>query len=358
MGSGAEGLPADQQPFLAAAPSPGMGPGKAAMHGGLPGPAKRPPGEASFAAALGAVAFWYTANICLLMTNRQLLAQDFRLPGFLTLLHMTTTCAVMNVFVYGLGLCPPENIRSRAQLGKILTLSFTFGPSIVLGVSSLKYIPLNLEEAIASTTPLATALLLWLVTGKVESRAKYGAMGLCVLGIMIASQGEPSWHTLGVFLACAATASRGLKSVMQQVLMTGSGETMKPMNLVRWMALFSALLLLPAIHFIDGWGNVTSKLSGAAEGGSGFYKILALNLLLAVAQNFASFLVTKCVGALSMQVLGNAKNILGAVISVIVFSTPITAVSAAGYSVTAAGIICYCFVIFAEGKAKERALVK
>ena len=54
-----------------------------------------------------------------------------------------------------------------------------------------------------------------------------------------------------------------------------------------------------------------------------------------------SFLVTKQTSALTLQVLGNAKGVLGAGISVALFRNPVTLNGCVGYSLTVGGVICY-----------------
>ena len=44
---------------------------------------------------------------------------------------------------------------------------------------------------------------------------------------------------------------------------------------------------------------------------------------------------------LRMQVLGNAKGVVAATISVLLFHNPVTAMSMAGYGITVCGVVCY-----------------
>ena len=42
-----------------------------------------------------------------------------------------------------------------------------------------------------------------------------------------------------------------------------------------------------------------------------------------------------------MQVLGNAKGVVAATISVLLFHNPVTAMSMTGYGITVCGVVCY-----------------
>ena len=54
-----------------------------------------------------------------------------------------------------------------------------------------------------------------------------------------------------------------------------------------------------------------------------------------------NFLVTKQTSALTLQVLGNVKGVLGAAISIALFRNPITAIGCVGYTMTVGGVFGY-----------------
>ena len=77
---------------------------------------------------------------------------------------------------------------------------------------------------------------------------------------------------------------------------------------------------------------------------------LAANCSGAFLVNLTQFAVTGEVGALSMQVLGNVKNVFTTVVSVFVFQNPISAQGVIGYTITTLGAFA-----FGREKQKERA---
>ena len=77
--------------------------------------------------------------------------------------------------------------------------------------------------------------------------------------------------------------------------------------------------------------------------------MLALNSLLAWAVNLLNFMVTKATSALTLQVLGNAKGVVAALVSVLVFRNPVSVVGCGGYLVTVAGVYGYSEVCPLEG---------
>mmetsp|Transcript_34689 Transcript_34689/g.109533 ORF Transcript_34689/g.109533 Transcript_34689/m.109533 type:complete len:319 (+) Transcript_34689:150-1106(+) len=300
-----------------------------------------------------AVIFWYSCNMTLLMTNKYLVGEAFRFPIFLTFCHMVLSCGMSNVCIMA-GIAPAQQIQSRKQFINVGVLSLSFGGSILMGVSCLKYIPVSFDQAICSTTPAFTALLVYLYYRKRESGPTYGALVLVVGGIMVASNGEPLWNLTGFLLSLFSTVARAFKGLLQQVLMADDNEKLDAMNLLRYMTLVSAVLMFPAALAWEGWDNIMNVINHEIEkGNSKFFLFLSINVSAAFFANLCQFLVTKYTGALTMMVLGNAKNVIAAIVSILVFKNPITMKSAGGYAITTAGVFAYTF--FKQGLQAKQA---
>jgi hypothetical protein len=105
------------------------------------------------------------------------------------------------------------------------------------------------------------------------------------------------------------------------------------------MAPISATLLVPFTLY-----NEPDALSAAynmAQSSRLFSLLLVANCLLAFFVNLTNFLVTKFCGALTLQVLGNAKGVVAAVLSVMIFHNPVTVLGWIGYAITMCGIFAY-----------------
>ena len=268
-------------------------------------------------------------------------------------------------------------------LHQVFVLAVTFAVSVVCGVAALAYIPVSfkvrsavplcrvhrhfpkssrdkasvissvsyaLQEMIAATTPLFTAVIAF-AAGEREDWMRCIALLMVALGAIVATEGEPMWNTLGFLLGMAATVTRGLKSVLQHVLLS-SEEKLDSMNLLRFMSMFAVAVLIPAAVAVDGpllfINTVTASIE---EGNVEFLAWLSLNICSAFLVNLFSFLVTKVVGPTSLQVLGNFKGVLCAFLSVMIFENPVTVQSVGGYTLTTAGVFCYSYL-------KQRASTK
>ncbi|KAL8158919.1 hypothetical protein V2J09_000456 [Rumex salicifolius] len=293
------------------------------------------------------VAAWYTSNIGVLLLNKYLLSiYGFRYPIFLTMLHMLSCAAYSSVTVHWLSLVPHQPIHSRRQLLKILSLSVIFCFSVVCGNASLRYIPVSFNQAIGATTPFFTAIFAFVITCKKEAPEVYCALLPVVFGIVLSCNSEPLFHLFGFLVCVASTAGRALKSVIQGLILTSESEKLHSMNLLLYMAPMAAAILLPFSIYIEG--NVLAITAEKARGDWFIVFLLFGNATVAYLVNLSNFLVTKYTSALTLQVLGNAKAAVAAVVSVLIFRNPVTVMGMTGFAVTIMGVVLY-------SEAKKRA---
>lgn len=282
---------------------------------------------------------WYTSNIGVLLLNKYLLSiYGFKYPVFLTLCHMVA-CTILSYMVSLMRFVPRQGIKSRQQFVKISVLAIVFCCSVVCGNVSLRYLPVSFNQAVGATTPFFTAIFSAIITRKLESVNTYLALVPVVVGIILASGTEPSFHMFGFIVCVSATAARAFKSVLQGILLASEAEKLNSMNLLMLMAPISVAVLVPATIILEP-GSM-SKASDLAHKNSGFIFLLLLNSLTAYFVNLTNFLVTKHTSALTLQVLGNAKGVVATVVSIALFRNPVSTAGMIGYSLTVLGVILY-----------------
>ncbi|MFS7913953.1 putative sugar phosphate transporter domain-containing protein [Helianthus anomalus] len=283
---------------------------------------------------------WYLSNIAVLLLNKYLLTfSSFKFPIFLTMLHMLSCTFYSFISIHFFHLVPFQHISSKNQLSKIFLLSAIFSFSVVCGNTSLKYLPVSFNQAIGATTPFFTAIFAFLITWQCESIQVYLALLPVVVGIVIACNSEPLFHLFGFMLCVGSTAGRALKSVVQGLLLTSDSEKLNSMNLLLYMAPMAAVILLPISLCIEG--NVLAKTVEKARTDSVLVWLLVGNATVAYLVNLSNFLVTKHTSALTLQVLGNAKAAVAAVVSVLIFKNPVTVLGVWGFGVTIMGVVLY-----------------
>ncbi|KHN09780.1 Putative sugar phosphate/phosphate translocator [Glycine soja] len=288
------------------------------------------------------ISSWYLSNIGVLLLNKYLLSfYGYRYPIFLTMLHMLSCAAYSYASINFLELVPK-------QFFKILALSAIFCFSVVCGNTSLRYLPVSFNQAIGATTPFFTAIFAFLITCKKETGEVYLALLPVVFGIVVASNSEPLFHLFGFLVCVGSTAGRALKSVVQGILLTSEAEKLHSMNLLLYMAPLAALILLPFTLYIEG--NVLALTVEKAKGDPFIVFLLLGNATVAYLVNLTNFLVTKHTSALTLQVLGNAKAAVAAVVSVLIFRNPVTVMGMAGFGITIMGVVLY-------SEAKKRSKV-
>jgi drug/metabolite transporter (DMT)-like permease len=125
---------------------------------------------------------------------------------------------------------------------------------------------------------------------------------------------------------------------MQELLL--GKDSLDSINLLRYMAAFSCLTLLPFSFVIEGPTLIMERLVYVSRDGT-IAAALVANCTGAFMVNLFQFQVTENVGALSMQVLGNLKNVFTSTVSVFVFRNAVTSLSIVGYGITMAGAWWY-----------------
>ncbi|CAM8970964.1 unnamed protein product [Rhodiola kirilowii] len=257
---------------------------------------------------VGLVTSWYSSNIGVLLLNKYLLSNyGFKYPIFLTMCHMTACALFSYVSIAWLNIVQMQTVKSRVQFLKISALSLIFCTSVVSGNISLRYLPVSFNQAVGATTPFFTAVFAYFMTLKKEAWLTYVTLIPVVAGVVIASGGEPSFNLFGFLMCIGATAARALKSVLQGILLSSEGEKLNSMNLLLYMAPIAVMLLLPATIFMEG--NVVATTIQLAKTDFRVVWLLLLNSSMAYFVNLTNFLVTKHTSPLTLQVLGNAKEL-------------------------------------------------
>ena len=248
-------------------------------------------------------------------------------------------CVLVSELSLGcLRLVPREPLASRAARRKVLALSFVFCVSVVANNISLRFIPVSFNQAISSTDPAFTAFFALALQRRRESRRTYATLIPIVAGTAMASGFELSFHSAGFFFCLAGAASRALKSVLQDSMLT-EGEKLHSLNLLKHMAPRCLLFLLPLC-----WAQEPGALAAARELAlrrPAFLWVLLLNCCAAAGVNVTNFLVTRATSALTLQVLGKAKSILAVGASLLLFQNPVSPLGMLGYGICMCGVLAY-----------------
>jgi drug/metabolite transporter (DMT)-like permease len=264
----------------------------------------------------------------------------FGYPVMLTTIHMIVCWVCSGLALQTSTFRPkPGTTVSPALRRKVAGLALAFCLSVTCGNVALRFIYVSFAQMVTAASPLFTMVLMYIATGKRYSRLSTFSMLPMCGGVMMCTAAEINFHLVGFGAVIAATLLRGVKSIVQQRLLTSPEEKLDSMSLLFHMsgpsivflslfsaateyeALWEARLYQPeAVHL---WGLIV--LSGG------------VSFLL----NLANFLVTKYTSAIALQVLGNVKVVLSIVISLLIFGNRVSEWSAAGCVVTLLGVAMY-----------------
>ena len=121
---------------------------------------------------------------------------------------------------------------------------------------------------------------------------------------------------VGFLMALSSTALRGVKSVMQELIMSRDPNKLDAVNLLRYSSMMVFAMLAPLAVIYEGsglWDAIANSTDGT------FLVVLMANFTLAALTNFTQFLMTKMTSAITSQVVGNAKSAVLAFVSVLLF---------------------------------------
>jgi drug/metabolite transporter (DMT)-like permease len=130
-------------------------------------------------------------------------------------------------------------------------------------------------------------------------------------------------------------------------------EKLPSLSLLAHMAPISAILLIPMTIVQEP--ESIYMLSALSREYKLFNWLLMANCGLAFFVNLTNFLVTRYCGALTLQVLGNAKGVAAAAISILIFHNPVTVLGWVGYSITMFGVVAYSESRKLSGKGNLKA---
>ena len=297
------------------------------------------------------VAAWYSSGVFLSITNKHLmLYHGFKFPIALTFVHMVMCALLSNVAVVQCRLVEREALRSRDHFRRVCVLAAVFAGTVLMGNWSLKYVHVSFTLMVGATTPFFTAALAYLLQRRTQAPLVYAALVPVIGGSVLAAYGEVNFHLLGYLLALGATVARAFKSLLQGELLQSPEDKLHSQNLLRFMCPIAAgLLFVPALA-VEGRALHRWVQEVGPKGLAAFLPLFGANVLCAYGVNLANFLVTRFLGPLTLQVLGQAKGVVTTSVAVVFFGNAVSALAWVGYTITLSGVSLY--IAAQHGKAR------
>ncbi|KAK2460795.1 hypothetical protein APHAL10511_007265 [Amanita phalloides] len=314
------------------------------------------------------LALYFLFNLSLTIYNKSVLIR-FPFPYTLTALHALCSAVGSSVMLQS----SPANLRGGNQTlswKEIITLGsfsvlFTF--NIAMSNISLKLVTIPFHQVVRATTPLFTMFLSQVLLGSGSTREKLTSLVPVIAGVAFTTYGDYYFSLWGFALTFLGTILAAFKTIVTNVLQsppaTSSGlfgiifQRLQPLPTLPTLSPLEHLHFLSPLAFIQSlilahWtGELGTVYHFTRYHLSHLQRIFLLaNGILAFGLNVTSFGANKRVGAVSMSVAANVKQVLTMLCAVMIFDLRITPTNALGIALTLAGGGWYTSIELREKK--------
>ncbi|RDB23391.1 GDP-mannose transporter GONST5 [Hypsizygus marmoreus] len=340
---------------------------------------------------------YFTLNLSLTLYNKSLLI-NFPFPYTLSAIHALCG-SIGSLILVKAGAVPPPRLTVQETL-VLLAFSGLYTVNIIVSNVSLGLVTVPFHQVVRASTPLFTILFSYVLLGTRSSRAKLIALVPVVAGVGFATYGDYYFTPWGFFLTLLGTVLAALKTIYTHLLQAPSlphsntnpriynlspksppsksshsltrnlfhRSQLPPLTPLHLLYLLSPLAFVQAT-FLAQFSGELDRVRAYSAGGiryphtSGFTRgqplsapglsntqlaLLVMNGVTAFGLNVVSFSANRKVGALSMTVAANVKQVLTILCAVILFDVTITPMNGVGIVLTLVGGVVYALVELKE----------
>lgn len=282
---------------------------------------------------------WFLANGTTVLFNKYIFkTMEFQSPLTLTLIHMTTQSILAHLTIDYFHAVDKVRVDPYDYYSKMLVIAGVFCTNICLGNISLRFVAVSFMQTIKSFTPVATALLQYLVFRSRLRPAALMALIPITGGVALASVTELEFHLGGFIAALTACFLTGLKFVLSSQMLAGRYK-LDSINMLYYMAPPSVALLLP-VCFAFERSNVIAWFTDEKRSSTDFFLLLVSGVV-SYFLNVSLFIVLKATSSVTVTVAGNIKTVLVIGVSILMFKNPVTIVNIVGCLIAIAGCCWY-----------------
>ncbi|KAL8933051.1 MAG: hypothetical protein Q9211_005989, partial [Gyalolechia sp. 1 TL-2023] len=271
---------------------------------------------------------YFIFNLGLTLYNKAVMIM-FPFPFLLTALHAasgivgTQILLVRHVFTL-------KNLSGR-DTAMLSAFSVLYTANIAVSNASLSMVTIPFHQTVRALTPVFTVAIYRVVFAGIYSTATYISLIPIIIGVMLASYGDLSATTVGLFVTLLGTILAAVKTVATNRLQT-AGLHFGALELLHRMSPIACVQSLFVAYVYGEFDRFEPQLLGT----KGLVIVLA-NGIIAFSLNVASFEANKRSGALTMTIAANIKQVLTVVLAVVLWRIPIAAMNACGIALTLLG---------------------
>ncbi|TDL19540.1 TPT-domain-containing protein [Rickenella mellea] len=309
------------------------------------------------------ISLYFITNLGLTLYNKGVLIH-FPFPYTLTALHALCGSLGGRLLVEH-GAYRPKRLAFQDEF-VLVGFSILYTVNIAVSNLSLGLVTIPFHQVVRAATPMFTMMISYTLLHTRYSSPKLFSLLPVVVGVGFATYGDYYFTAWGLTLTLSGTFLAALKTVVTNILQstnTGSATSsdlrtvhnsvmlslrlqMSPLDLLTRM---SPLAFIQCAIFAHLSGELQRVRRYSAHEMTAFkMSALLVNGFLAFALNIVSFTANKKVGALSMTVAANVKQVLAIASAIFLFNLSINLVNAIGISLTILGGAAYGYVDYYE----------
>ncbi|XP_030639596.1 solute carrier family 35 member E2A [Chanos chanos] len=286
---------------------------------------------------------WYFFSFSTLFLNKYILTLLQGEPSMLGAVQMVSTTAIgcIKMFVP----CCLYQHKSRAEyppnfLMIMLFVGLMRFTTVVLGLVSLKNVAVSFAETVKSSAPIFTVIMSRLILGEYTGLWVNLSLFPVMAGLALCTATEISFNMLGFSAALSTNIMDCLQNVVSKKLLSGEKYKFSPPELQFYTSAAAVIMLIPAWIFL-------LDLPVIGKSGKSFHVTPDIIMLLLIdgvlfhLQSITAYALMGRISPVTFSVASTVKHALSVWLSIIVFSNPVTALSAVGTALVFVGVMLY-----------------
>ncbi|KAM8830319.1 solute carrier family 35 member E2A isoform 1-T2 [Synchiropus picturatus] len=286
---------------------------------------------------------WYFLSFCTLFLNKYILSLLQGEPSMLGAVQMVSTTLIgcLKMFVP----CCLYQHKSRTEYPPNFIMIMLFVglirfTTVVLGLVSLKNVAVSFAETVKSSAPIFTVIMSRLILGEYTglwvNLSLFPVMG----GLALCTATEVSFNTLGFSAALSTNIMDCLQNVISKKLLSGDKYKFSPPELQFYTSAAAVIMLIPAWAFLLDLPE-TDKSGQTFIYSQDIILLLLFDGILFHLQSVTAYALMGRISPVTFSVASTVKHALSVWLSIIVFSNPITLLSATGTVLVFIGVFLY-----------------
>lgn len=292
------------------------------------------------------VGLWYFFNVQYNIQNKVLL-KCFTATWAVSWIQLFAGIPIA-LLMWGSGLVKAPSVTA-ADMTKLAPVGLFFALGQVATVASLGAVAVSFTHVVKALEPAVNAIFSALLLGQVFHPMVYASLLPVFAGVAMASSSELSFTMFGFLTAMLSNVAFAARNVMATktggVGQMGEDNVTRKTNQLAVLTFVATAVLLPVALILPGgllsFGSAWNAAIATGMAPMKLASLLGLSGFYFFMYQLSSFWVLSQVPPITHSVLNTLKRVVIIVISILVFHTPVTPMSAAGTATAIGGVLLY-----------------